>query len=352
MKIIAFIAVLCSYWSCRGDSLNFTLDINFKGENSKCFVEDSEVNGLHSSKYVPIFGHNLTKIIDGSSVLWECNTVEKKCNVVVVYSTGEQRTLVYLVISDVYNVVKEAYFENSGSEWLPIDKAVGYARLGLHMPGAPHGGRTLNISKVDASMFNVKTSKADGVTVLVYSPKVGIQVGKVVDRNGKIWEDDSKKFMQTTVHSVCGKPLLSQVLLETQDGDGEEKCYEKDEGQWNEISEEEYTKAVENVKFYRPPFDISNADLSRFRVEEYEAFGMQTLVYTLNSETPVTRIVEGSINIWESKLDDKVDKVWVYSKAGDYLHAQLRITNSTNGHVINQYKKHKNGWSLFINDDL
>ncbi|UKJ90603.1 hypothetical protein MACJ_001537 [Theileria orientalis] len=338
---------------CVASPESVTLDISKPLDSTYIALEKKDISNILTHKYTPINGSEIVRVIDNKSLIWEGTSGDTKCTSVIAHLFYNSSLYLHIKLNDL-GLVNDLYFKKEYGVWYAVESSkLPYQHHFDQASYSIHKGSVFDLnSESNTDLYTVNKSKSNGIVHGSYSPKLGVKVERVVCGNRVIWEKrNGSNIFQITVSYSGNTPIFAELVLDNSQGP-ESLCFERKGDEWAPLSSKSYKLKLDSHDFTLPLFDIKNLDLSKFKMDEYKVSGIDTHVYTPKLGTCVQNIGEGNMPIWESKVGDYVDKIWVYSKNGQYITTNLRIVNSNNGRTINNYKRHKKGWKLTLIDDL
>ncbi|UKK01864.1 hypothetical protein MACK_001217 [Theileria orientalis] len=352
-KLILWFCVALSLNVCVASQESITLDISKPLDSSYIVLEKKDISNILTHKYTPTDRSEIVRVIDDKSLIWDGTSGNTKCSAVIAHLFDDSSLYLHIKLND-RDLASDLYFKKEDGLWY----AVGSNNLPYqyHFDQASYSIHKSSVfdvnSESNTNLYTISESKHNGIVYCVYSPKLGVKVDRVICGDQVVWEKRSESnLFQITVSYSWKTPIFVEIVLDDSQNP-ESLHFERKGSEWTPLSSKSYKLKLDSHDFTLPLFDIKNLDMSKFKVDEYKVSGIHTHVYTPVLGTCVHNIGEGNMPIWESKVGDYVDKIWIYSKNGQYITTNLRIVNSNKGRSINNYKRHKEGWKLTLMDDL
>ncbi|BAM40423.1 uncharacterized protein TOT_020000679 [Theileria orientalis strain Shintoku] len=352
-KVILWFFAALSLNVCVASLESITLDLSKPLDSTYIVLKKKDLSNILTHKYTPTNKSQIVRVIDDRSLIWDGTSGDTKCSEVIAHLFDNSSLYLHIKLND-RDLVSDLYFKKEDDVWHAVESSkLPYQYHFDQESYSIHKSSVFDLSsKTNTDLYTVHKSKRNGIVYGTYSPKLGVKVDRVVCGNQVVWGKSSESnLFQITVCYSGNTPIFAELVLDNSQ-DPETLHFERKGDKWTPISNKSYKLKLDSHDFTLPLFDIKSLDSSRFKMEKYEISGIDTYVYTPVLGTWVHNIGEGNMPIWESKVGDYVDKIWLYSKNGKYVTTNLRIVNSNNGRSINNYKRHKEGWKLTLKDDL
>uniref|UniRef100_A0A3B0MZR3 SfiI-subtelomeric related protein family member n=1 Tax=Theileria annulata TaxID=5874 RepID=A0A3B0MZR3_THEAN len=349
--IVPVICVLSFYLSlCQSD--NIVLDISKDVDFSRFHVEKGSNSKVTTHKYYRKSDFKITKVVDGECVIWDGGIKGEVCVTVTQHLIDNSSLNVHIKVLGLNKGNNDLYYEKRGKTWVQTDlkKSESYYHLNQFLD-VKLVRFDVN-SNPDIELFKVERTIKNGFIKKVCSPKIGVSITSVDNKNEKIWEkNENSKFFQITISYIRNEAILAELTVQNNNG-LEYRYFENRNEKWVEITPKSYVEKSKGNDLHFPLYDIKNLDLTKFSVEEYEVLGTNTIVYTPLIGTTILNIAEGNIPIWGTKGGNCVDKIWLYSRGGKYLTTILRVIDSNERQRLINYKRIDGEWKLVVNEEL
>ncbi|EAN32987.1 hypothetical protein TpMuguga_02g00704 [Theileria parva strain Muguga] len=349
--IVQVIYVL-SFYLCLCHSDSIVLDISKDVDFDRFHIEKKSNSKVTTHKYYSKDDFKIAKVVDGECVIWDGGVKGEVCVSVTEHLIDNSSLNLHIKVLGLNKENSDFYYEKRGKTWAQTDlkKSESYYHLNQFLE-VKLVKFDLN-SKPDRELFKVERTNKNGIIKRVLSPKIGVKVTSVENKNEKFWEkNENTSFFQISISYIGNEAILAELILQKNKG-LEYRYFENKNEHWVEIPPKSYVEKSKGNDLHFPHYDINNLDLTKFSVKEYEVLGINTIVYTPIRGTTILNIVEGNIPIWATKGGNCVDKIWLYSRGGKYLTTILRVIDSNERQRLINYKRLDGEWKLVVSEEL
>ncbi|EKX73199.1 conserved hypothetical protein [Theileria equi strain WA] len=332
-------------------SVSVVLDIT-KGIDEKAFqVVRQKPYDIQITTYIPRKGHILTKILEGSSIIWIGSwDDDEKCTKVSICSHNGQ-FLAHLHTVEPGFSERTSHYMKLKRSWNVISEDVFYERFTrLVFSNSILYPLTLDIGKV-VDTFHFFVNRSEKLPFSIYMPTPGYILSRVFDGLTTIWKSNSiyETCAYVSVYPNIGKPLLAHLIIANSKGDDEALFFRKALMRWKPISKDEYTSKLEEVglKQYELKttigFDIIHPDTNKFNIKLSYIANIHTYISVPLPGFKVNRVIDDGFPIWKAKDDEKCVYICYSTDEKDPFLSHLLISDSENNCRLVYYSKHLDG---------
>ncbi|AFZ80182.1 signal peptide-containing protein [Theileria equi strain WA] len=339
----------------------FVFDISLGLANSrevinKHLVEERRDTGnLSYVIYRPKENVIVSGLVDGKLPIWSRKSSDEECVDIVLHASGGDFMAAIIIVMKTADY-DTFFYKKNGNSWIKVNEREYEAFLSILKNGqvaipagsdiAVYTARPAEDEFIELDISNQEDSDAfqvidyttsSAIVTALFVPNEGYTVSNVSDDGELVWTPKlHEKCAKVLLHNSINEDLLMHVTSNT----GSEYFFVKANGElWKEISKTEFGSLFHNAKFVDVELDMT-VKVNRNRFEVFEAVNGEKDVVTYVPKTGyrISKVVHGTVSIWEKSPDQECTGVTLISKNGTALDARLIILDTKVGTI--RYNKH------------
>ncbi|EKX72736.1 hypothetical protein BEWA_012950 [Theileria equi strain WA] len=220
-------------------------DLKSKIDSTLFDVRESNSNGVPLLTCTPKDKKNPTKLVYGDETIWDGG--RRPLSSALIYFKGDKPEVVTLQYKE-NGKDRTLFLHYNGEEWEHNKKE--HERKLKVLKGVTQqvpqstvkDGVTLDLANPNKADINVNIKEENGVSVKEHFPNRGHYIGSVFDGGATLWTCGTGETSGLVTSYTKGEYALLFVGIKKGDNFGS-KLFKKADGNWNEISLEEFKKA-------------------------------------------------------------------------------------------------------------